>query len=223
MLNGISKSTNNGSTWTKCADDDDLGYSCLDVSSSGSNIYGATLTGLSFSRDGGSSWTTSDTTGGIGGNGITDIACVESQILMTTNYGTAISSDEGRTWTNTGIIREDLLGFSLSSIARHGQTICLGTNHGLMVSRDNGDTWNLDTRFGNNRIKCVSLSDTVQCVGTEDGLYISTNDGNTWTIKTEANGLLNESIKDVVVTNGKIYVGSFNGGCQSQAITAFRG
>ena len=70
------------------------------VYASGSTIYAATSVGVSVSTNGGTNWTNSTTTNGLGSNDVLGVYAIGSTIYAATSGGLSVSTNGGTNWTN---------------------------------------------------------------------------------------------------------------------------
>ena len=72
-----------------------------DIAISGSTVFLATCGGgLSYSSDGGTTWTTKTTTNGLANDSLYGVYATGSSIVTGGSGGVSISTDNGTTWTN---------------------------------------------------------------------------------------------------------------------------
>jgi ABC-type phosphate transport system substrate-binding protein len=69
------------------------------VFASGSNVYAATIAGLSISTDGGASFTNKTTSDGLGSNAVYGVFASGSNVYAATDGGLSISIDGGASFT----------------------------------------------------------------------------------------------------------------------------
>lgn len=99
---------------------------------------------ISFSADGGDSWTVA------GSTFAWDFAFTDNRIWAGTNQGLLASSDGGRTWEDVVVtddsIRDQLQG-PVTGLETVGRTLWVGAENGLGVSTDEGSTWHIITEL----------------------------------------------------------------------------
>jgi hypothetical protein len=164
---GLSISSNGGTNFTNSpapANDDINGLFVA-----GSTIYAAVSSpnGLVISSDGGSSWTTYNTTSsGVVGNSGTSVVVDGSTIYYGTTSGLSVSQDGGSSWTNyTGFVDN-----RVRSVSVIDGVMYVGTRAGgLSVSADSGATWeNYTTADG------LGSNDVYNVVKSGGKLYVAT-------------------------------------------------
>jgi len=149
-------------------------------------IYAGTYQqGVMISLDGGQTWTTKNTTHGLGNNHVEALFASSGKLYVATSSGLSISEDEGNTWT-TRNAANGLENDHLETIFVSDGKIYIGTAEegGFSISSDGGRTWvNKKTKdgLGHNNVRAVlALGNTIY-VGTDNGLSISDDGGRTWT------------------------------------------
>jgi ligand-binding sensor domain-containing protein len=176
----------------------------------GKVLYAAKASRLRHSNDGGESGHDALTSLGLTGLAITDILCLESQLLTTTTGG-VLSSVDGK--------HRQAIPFrkpfpTLSAIAAspnfaHNQTLFTASlQDGLFRSEDAGKTWTawniglLDLRVLS---LCVTQADEVYA-STETGLYLSKTSGRSW--KALALPFAHDAILSLLRVNEGLFVGT---------------
>ncbi len=196
----------------------------LSVYADGSTIYAGTVAGLSISKDGGTTWTTTTS----GQNGFANSDLVNSvyaegnNVYAGTDSGLSISTNGGASWTTTTANQN---GFAATSkvhgVYAEGGNVYAGTfGGGLSISTDGGVSWTTTTvhqnGFGNSgNVRSVyAEGDNVYAAVDGGGILISTNGGASWTATTaNQNGFAaSNNVFSVYVDGDNVYVGTVNGG-----------
>lgn len=181
----------------------------------GSNLYCATVNGISVTTDKGNTFK-SVSTGlptGLGmGSSINCLAAKETNLFAGAFFkGIYRSKDNGATWTQlTNGFPTDS---NVSSIIVSGKSVIAGTNSGVYISFDDGDSW-LNFTYGlpNDFLNSLAVYNNKIYVGTfAHGLFYSDNNGSTWQ---SANiGTNNfESVNALHVKGSSIYAGTSQSG-----------
>jgi hypothetical protein len=193
------------------------------VAVSGSNIYAATMGGLSISTNGGNSWTNYTKANGLGvgdsSNIIQGVALYTGGgwtiLAATYGGGVSISNAQAAVWTDytttTGLGNNVVWGVAIDFYY-----MCAATQGGLSVwALGQSNSWTNYTAangLGSNVVNAVALSGSTIYAATDGGLSVSTNGGASWTNYTTANGLGNNTVRDVAVSGSTICVATYGGG-----------
>ena len=184
----------------------------LGVYADGSNVYAATLSGLSISIDGGTSFPTTFTTvtaPAIGSNAVRGVYADGLNIYAATDGGLSISTNGGTSFTNK--TTEDGLGSNAVSgvydgvSAEDGLSVYAATTSGLSISRNGGArfpatfTASTEPAIGSDSVLGVYAVGSNVYAATTGGLSISTNEGNRFTNKTTEDGLGSNVVRGVYV------------------------
>ena len=191
---GIFLSTDNGTSWTSVADWTAV-LAVIDT-----NLFAGNHAGVFFSINNGTSWTKIDNGlvcytppmgQGIGDSIIYALGVFGKNLFAATDVSVCLSTNEGTSWTETGLTRSDVKAFAF-----------IGTNlfaatayHGIFRSNDNGTSWTAvntglsvpDTSndslvYWNTNVNCLAASGANLFVGTSvNGIFLSTNNGDNWT------------------------------------------
>lgn len=215
--NGLSVSTNDGSSWTRYTTIHGLPRNDLNaVTLHNSSTYVvASAAGVSLSSTPATSWSTKTTTDGLGSNSVNDVASDGTRIYAATDNGVSISEDNGASWSNK-TTANGLAYNVVNAVVASGGKVYAGTGDGLSISSDNGATW---TTYrdglpgaGIKSVQTVALDGSVIYLGTTRGLAISADGGSTWVTYAERDGVSDDWIRSVAVRNGTIYVQSYYAG-----------
>ncbi len=174
-------------TFTSRTTADGLGHnSVFGVIAVGSNVYAATLGGLSVSSDGGASFTNRTTVDGLGANLVRGVFAVGSNVYAATNGGLSVSSDGGASFTNR-TTADGLGGNSVQEAFAVGSNVYAGTIGGLSASSDGGASFINSTTadgLGNNLVLGVFASGSNVYAATIDGGLSIGMDSNLVTVPT---------------------------------------
>jgi hypothetical protein len=122
----------------------------------------------------------------------------------TESAGAYISSDEGATWTNTG------LGGRIKSFAFNGTNIFAGGTDGVHLSTNNGANWiTVDSGFSNRNVLSLLISNGNLLAGTVSGIFLSTNEGASW--MESDSGLTSRIVWSLASFGPYLLAGTYNG------------
>jgi photosystem II stability/assembly factor-like uncharacterized protein/sporulation protein YlmC with PRC-barrel domain len=129
-----------------------------------------------YTTDEGSSWINA----GIMPNIYNFSASVNDYVFAATDQGIFRSSNDGRSWTETGFGLDPSSMTGMTS-SYHGLVVAADDNKDVYVSQDSGVTW---TASGLNASAAASFADGSIIIGLSNGGFaLSTNHGMTWTQK----------------------------------------
>lgn len=193
-----------------------------------STRYAATQAGMYVSRDGGQSWSRSNT--GItpspaGYYSVTDLAVAGSRLYITPSY-LQKSIDGGASWQRTGWVSENPFALVLAADPKNPDVVYAGANAGVYKSSDGAATWQYLS--GTLTVSAITVdpgNPQVVFRAVSSGIFRSTDAGKTWSqVSTQLT-----SVKTIVVdpknsmnvyagTNGAGVYKSSDGGTTWQAI-----
>lgn len=132
---GLSKSTDNGASWTTYTTLDGLpDTSCQAVSAGQNAIFVGTASGMAKS-------TNSTTWSAVAALAGRDVRCILQDgdtVYVGTTAGLRISSDKGATWSAFRTTAQGLGADTVNGIAAQGDTVWLATTNGLAYSTNGG-------------------------------------------------------------------------------------
>lgn len=178
---GITRSSDNGATWTPSGFPDTLRSPVLAVGDSkivaGSYSLSSPSTayGIYVSSDSGATWTS--TAFRESSTDLISIAVSGANIFAGTGAGITRSTDNGATWTSVGFSGSA----PIRALAVSGTNLLAGAYDGMYVSSDNGTTW---TRKGFKEgavVGPIFASGAIVLAASEDGVHRSSDSGTTWT------------------------------------------
>jgi hypothetical protein len=176
-LNGLSISTNNGTTFTNVTTSAGLGNNIVNgVYAIGTTIYAATDGGLSISTNNGTTFTNVTTSAGLGDTFVDGVYAIGTTIYAATLNGLSISTNNGTTFTNV-TTSAGLGNNGVSGVYAVESTIYAATLNGLSISTNNGTTFtNVTTSagLGSNTVDGVYAIGNTIYAATDDGLSICT-------------------------------------------------
>jgi ligand-binding sensor domain-containing protein len=192
--NGLFVSANHGSSW----DPINKGLTNSNIRALGTSdngIFAGTDSGLFFSGNDGGSWVSADPGPK---NPIDAIASKGNTVFVgSVEYaGLYVSSDNGRSWTNSYFGIEAPLG--VYALASSGTNILAGTNisgpqywyegkvvipggGGIFLSENNGGSWSGWAPANARKISAFATKGNIVFAGTNVNLFSSENNGSTWT------------------------------------------
>jgi hypothetical protein len=145
---------------------------------------------------------------GMGNNKpVLSLATLGNNIFAGTDNNTGgvyLSTNDGTSWTQNGLVNEDVACFVVL-----GTNIYAGTdNHGVFLSTNNGVTWT-QTSLNTQKVNSLVTLGTNIFAGAlnNGGVYLSTNNGITWT----QTALNNQSVHPLATLGTNIYAGTGSG------------
>jgi photosystem II stability/assembly factor-like uncharacterized protein len=197
---GISRSSDNGATWTSS----DSGLNDTSITSlvkSGNKLYASTVySGLFFSTNRGTNWTAiNDSSLGQSSKNINSFAVTGDTIFMGIPFTMVVSTNGGSTWTETDI---DLC--EVHAIGIEGGSILASLDMIEILSTHPSYEVKVENQGGRYFSKPTGNQNIVETRG--NGIFRSTNNGLNW-----------EWVSDLFVTSfaisgGVIYAACLNGG-----------
>lgn len=197
---GISKSTDDGTTWTALPS---YSNDTKELSVNSGNILAATNSGVYFLPSGSSTWAS-----GLSNRNITDV-CISSTALyagtsFSLTYGASgiwKSTDAGATWSVNFPLSDEIFSMVVTKkdtiYAGSGKTMPTNSNRGFFKSYDGGTTWSTMNLSGYN-INAIARYKGYLYAGTSsNGLFVSIDDGNIWS-KMNNTGII---VNAIVATN----------------------
>jgi len=198
--NGVFRSTDNGSTWTKTGLT--TGRILHLTVAPNEYIFAGTNSSVLRSSDHGSSWENVSTglpheyilTFAVSADGSTIFTSAGNGFTSTDSDGVFRSTNDGNNWTqiNTGLTNHEV-----NALAVLDTNIFAGTTNGIYRSTDNGDNW-IQTSLNNDYVNAiaVSLNGSKVLAGTNYGIFLSTDMGNSWS----KFGLTDTSVSSLVIS-----------------------
>lgn len=195
---GVLRSTDNGLNWTRR----NTGLTAITVGkvfADGRNIYAATSSGLSISRNYGTTWTDpyafklpeSWTGTGFAKAGVNLFFATDSLVYRTSNSGVNWTEVFQSYYNSTPVI------------ASNGTNVFLFYySDGMMYSSNAGNNWTNIPYPISNVYKLAATGSTLICGG-DSGLYKTTNLGQNWTKLND--GYFNATVRDFEVLNSNWY------------------
>ncbi len=201
--NGVSLSTDNGSTWMTVNTGFPSGsldinaFTSLHRKNGGTMVFAGRWEGGAYvSTDDGATWSAADS--GISAQRVYALAILDSTLFAGTwDGGVFRSTDMGARWAP---INNGLANLSVRALAVAANNIFAGTLHGVYLSTDHGSSWT-PVNTGLNTASSMLVSslavfgagDTNLVAGTSGGgIFLSTNSGTNWT--PVSTGLTNDDV-----------------------------
>ena len=160
---------------------------------------------LTFYQEAKAQWV--EMNNGLYGGNITSIAVTASgnNIFAGTPGGVFMSTNNGSSWTKTG-----LTSINVQSLASSGNNIFAGTkNNGIFLSTNNGSSWApVNTGLTNTNVVSLAISGSNIFAGTGGGVFLSTNDGSGWAAVNTGIGI----IASLAISGNNIFAGTYGGG-----------
>jgi len=194
-INGVYLSTNNGTTWTQTALNNEYVYSLAVL---GNNIFAGTENSVYLSTNNGTTWTQT----ALNNKSVISLVTLGNNIFAGTadSSGVYLSTNNGTTWTQTA-----LNNLNVYSLAVLGNNIFAGTENSVYLSTNNGTTWTESFTIG--AMSFATFGNNI-FVGTNGyGVFLSTNNGSNWTTI----GLWNQYVYSLTVLENNIFAGMGNG------------
>ncbi|MFN8359885.1 MAG: T9SS type A sorting domain-containing protein [Candidatus Kapaibacterium sp.] len=209
--NGIFRSADNGSTWTKIV----VGYDSFfyvyaladSVIFAGNNYYGLSGHGIFKSTDNGSTWQRVK-------DGLVDINSIivsGTTVFAAHTTGILRSTDNGKSWQTTTTGMTDT---NITTIVASGTYLFAASYTGILYrSSDNGDHWtavNSTNSTFNLKVRSLTAIGTSVFVGPENGhLYRSTDAGDHW--KDISSGMAYQIVTSLAANSAGVYASSETG------------
>jgi N-acetylneuraminic acid mutarotase len=177
------------------------------LTTSGSDLYAGTDSGVFLSANNGANWTcVSD---GLANHDVRSVAVIGNYLFAST-YGGGIfrSTNKGISWSATN---EGLTDSNFPCLLVHGTLLFAGADlggfyvdngGGLFVSTDSGSTWS-DTGWINTSVWCLADRGGSIFVGTGTGVYVTTDSGLSWLYSTS-----NYATTALAIDGSKIFAGT---------------
>jgi hypothetical protein len=201
---GISRSTDNGATWTAV----NSGLTTTDVRAiavNGTSLFAGTyLGGVYLSTNNGASWRSVNS--GLTNPIVVSLVVSGSNLLAGTSGGVFLSTNNGTSWSpsNTGLTSKVVNCFIVSP----GANLFAGSNgDGVYVSTDNGSSWT-GTGPANAVVLSLAGSGTNLYAGTSAGVYRSTDNGKSW----NADGIADVQVLSLAVVGANLFAGTNGNG-----------
>jgi photosystem II stability/assembly factor-like uncharacterized protein len=182
-LDGVFRSTNNGSSWIAV----DSGLTNIYVNkfiiSRETNLFAGTQGGGIFlSTNNGNSWTTVNS--GLTSNMVYSFAVIDTNLFAGTYAGVFVSSDNGASWR---VVNYGLTSLQVWSLGVNGTNLFAGTSDGVFLSTNNGNSWAVINSgmtnpyvLTNPSIWSLAVSGINIFAGTSLGVFLSTDNGTNW-------------------------------------------
>jgi len=118
------------------------------------------------------------------------------------NLGVYRSTNEGQSWTQTGLNNQDVTSLAVSE-----SNVFAGTRFGgVFCSTDNGQTWMQTSNFL--YVNAIAISGSNVFAGTlNDGVFMSTDNGQTWT----QTSIQDQYVSSLAVSGSNIFAGTNSG------------
>ncbi len=173
----------------------------FDIAKNGMNVYVATGTDLSISRDGGATYTEHQ----LGGKIVNAVVVVGANVYAATSQGLFVSTDNGLTFPTNFTTVEGLPSMNANAVAVNGADIYVGTTSG--TAKKVGGSF--VTQFSDPTFDLFIVGNNVYAA-TAAGLKVSNDNGATLfsTFNVANSGLASNNLQSVFVSNKVIYVGS---------------
>ncbi len=205
---GVFRSTDNGDNWTRTSLPN-VPVRSLAINLSGDIFAGSYGAGIYRSTDNGDTWVNI-------GNGLFDYVRTVAinamgDIFVGTYGGVFYSSDNGESWSLTGLIdvRVSCLAINDSGYIFAGDYD--GPDHGVYISTDNGNTWTqVNNGLTNPHVECLAINQSGDIfAGTYGEVFRSTDNGNNW-VQTTLTGVNVQAL--AINIAGDIFAGTFQSG-----------
>ena len=228
--NGLSVSTNGGTSFINKTTADGLGSNTVNgVSAVGNIVFAATSNGLSISIDGGTSFINKTTANspGLYSNVVNGVYTVGSFNNSVIDFFVATSGGLNYSYCLDCISYSDFIQpyflattrDGLGSNIVNGVSYGLGgfwaaTANGLSFSFDGVRRWSNSTTadgLGSNSVRGVYANSDTVYAATSGGLSVFTGDGTPFINYTTADGLGSNDVRSVYALGGSLFVGTTNG------------
>ena len=213
-------SSNNGVTWSSISRNSIAAGSSLSsvwvgAVNSQPKIYVLHMSGISFSADGGSTWTQLTNSGSYA-NMATDfyVSSAGSVYLAKNSSGFVTTSDQGTTWLtlneSTNCANCGFVGYSAYGIAPDSSgNILVASNNSILRSSNGGVNWNILYTFPNGTYpNRLMVTGSTIIASTNIGIVYSLNNGTNFTSLTV--GFPTTNIMPVGILGNTLYLGTNN-------------
>ncbi len=182
------------------------------IFSTGNAIYLGNIS-ISYSPDGGTSWSQINSENGLKAKNVYSIIS-SNNILYASSYGNGASSgvsystDGGVSW-KTYTTANGLASTNVNALFANEGTLYAATEKGLSYSTDGGSHWSTYTTENglvSNTVTAVVANGNSIFAGTNNGLSVSNDGGKSWKTYTTANGLDDNKIISIRLSGSTIYV-----------------
>jgi hypothetical protein len=214
---GLAVSNDQGKSWTTYTSANGLGYGVTSVFVSGSSIYTEGEGGLSYSSNGGSSWTNDPTI-----SNLSSFTASGSTIYGVCSAGLEVFTYGGHSCSTYSM--PTIGSNAIYKVVVTGSSIYLATAGGLSVSTDNGNTWKTYKKSDglcSSMVYGVAVSGSTIYAATDSGVSVSTDGGSNWTNYTSLNGLDGNYISNIAVSGTTVY--AVTGGGYSLSVSTNNG
>jgi len=200
---GVYKSTNNGTTWTQTALNNQY-INCLAIN--GNNIFAGTFyNGVFLSTNNGTNWTQTV----LNNQTVLSLTTNENNIFAgTTQNGVYLSMNNGTNWTQTSLNDK-----TVYALAINGNNVFAGAaQYGIYLSTNNGMNWaqtalnkSVSSIVVNGNNVFAGISNSANDSG---GVYLSTNNGTSWIEKNQGFNL-SLTVQTLITANNFIFAGTY--------------
>jgi len=194
-------SSDKGATWTGVADNKFDNHTIYSIAYGNGMFVGGSNDGITYSSDGGVSWTFSEISSFYGS--VSAIVYDGSKFVAASYY--IFTSTDAKNWT---YVRDS--NFSASVIAYGNNMFVAGGSKGKMWISTNGTTWTAvaDSKLDDD-IKSIAYGNNKFIAASNNNVAVSTN-GTTWT-KIDVSSIFTGGINAIAYGNNKFIVVGYNG------------
>jgi photosystem II stability/assembly factor-like uncharacterized protein len=207
--NGVFLSNNNGATWSLQNNGLPSNFAGQSIFADGDTLFSGGYYEVFYSVNNGSTWTARNT--GFPPNArVQSFAKNGNTVFAGTNgYGLYKTTNNGLSWTLTGIGGQQVPFSEVESVYVFDSKIYASFSGTLYVSSDNGATWTTATNGLNGAyVNYITHRGGTLFVGTYTGIFHSLDGGSTW-VNINAN-LTNPAISHIGFNASKIFICSQN-------------
>ncbi len=213
---GVYLSDNSGDNWTlkydpglnKAVQALDYGAGYFAAGVNGSGVY--------TSSNGGDAWDLASTTDLNTETSYTSIDVVGDSIVVSTGDGEIfLSEDMGATWSDISIPGDFFYSYKVQFV---GETLFTGTAKGFLFSDDLGKNWEFIADEDLDITGFEVVGDKIYA-SSSDGIFITSISRDTWTEVSD--GLISESVNEILLSDDKAYVGTDSTSLWERSINEF--
>ncbi len=210
---GLSKSTDNGASWTTFTPENTAGKipdtNCQAVLAGADGVFVGTASGMAKSTTG----LTWDRVAALDGKNVRCIIQDGDTVYVGTTNGLYISRDKGTNWPVLRTVGNGLGSDSVNGVAAQGDTVWVATNNGVARSTNGGASFtNYLAGLPDVYVYDVAITMDTVWIATRGGVAKAAPPYTTWTTYTTANGFDTNNNYCLRIDGETVWVGSSSNG-----------